>query len=286
MAEIDHIVIGARTLEEGARYIEDLLGVKPSKGGVHPGAGTHNMLLGMGANCFLEVIAPDPAQPEPAHPRPFDLDDASLRTMLEAEPRLIAYVASTPALDAVVARLGASHAGEMRAMSRGNLSWRMAFPPQRQDMDNLIPPLIQWNGERAAKHIRDFRLAPDRAGRRTPGRRGGARLPRKPRPGGCGEGAPEPASAPDRPAAPPGRARGHADKRVTCHRLCDFPPRAKYSATRVPPPRRLRRLRNRCGNHPAGRYRHTLAGGTLSGVQASRLAVRPRSRQGSGEVTQ
>jgi hypothetical protein len=40
-------------------------------------------------------------------------------------------------------------------MARGNLSWRMAFPPQRQDMDNLIPPLIQWNGERAAKHIRD-----------------------------------------------------------------------------------------------------------------------------------
>jgi len=161
MAEIDHIVIGARTLEEGARYIEDLLGVKPTKGGAHPGVGTHNMLLGMGAGCYIEVIAPDPAQPEPAHPRPFDLDDAATRTMLEAEPRLIAYVASTPALDAVVARLGASHAGEIRPMSRGSLSWRMAFPPQRQDMANLIPPLIQWDGERAAKHIRDsgWRLA-------------------------------------------------------------------------------------------------------------------------------
>jgi hypothetical protein len=155
MAEIDHIVIGARTLEEGARYVEEHLGVKPSRGGTHAGVGTHNMLLGMGANCYIEVIAPDPAQPDPPHPRPFDLDDASLRTMLEAEPRLIAYVASTPALDAVVARLGPSQAGEVVSMARGNLSWRMAFPPQRQDMDNLIPPLIQWNGERAAKHIRD-----------------------------------------------------------------------------------------------------------------------------------
>ncbi len=81
--------------------------------------------------------------------------------MLEAEPRLIAYVASTPALDAVVARLGASHAGEIKAMSRGNFAWRMAFPPQRQDMDNLIPPLIQWDGERAGRHIHDsgWRLA-------------------------------------------------------------------------------------------------------------------------------
>jgi len=161
MAEIDHIVIGARTLEDGARHIEELLGVKPTKGGAHPGVGTHNMLLGMGANCYLEIIAPDPAQPDPPHPRPFDLDDASLRTALEAEPRLIAYVASTPALDAVVARLGPSQAGEIREMSRGNLSWRMAFPPQRQDMDNLIPSLIQWKGDRAAKHLRDsgWRLA-------------------------------------------------------------------------------------------------------------------------------
>ena len=175
MAEIDHIVIGARTLEEGARYVEDLLGVKPSKGGAHPGVGTHNMLLGMGAGCYIEVIAPDPAQPDPPHPRPFDLDDPSLRTMLEAEPRLIAYVASTPALDAVVARLGSSHAGEIQAMSRGSFAWRMAFPPQRQDMDNLIPPLIQWEGERAGRHLRDcgWRLValeaehPDSAALRT-----------------------------------------------------------------------------------------------------------------------
>jgi hypothetical protein len=31
----------------------------------------------------------------------------------------------------------------------------MAFPPQRQDMGNLIPPLIQWDGARAAAQIPD-----------------------------------------------------------------------------------------------------------------------------------
>jgi hypothetical protein len=35
-------------------------------------------------------------------------------------------------------------------MKRGKLSWRMAFPPQRQDMDNLIPALIQWDGGTSA----------------------------------------------------------------------------------------------------------------------------------------
>jgi hypothetical protein len=154
MAEIDHIVLGARTLEEGAAFVVQHLGVKPKPGGRHVGFGTHNMLLGLGRGCYLEVIAPDPEQSAPAHPRPFDLDDPGLRMALEAEPRLIAWVARTPVLDAVVARLG-PRAGEVKSMSRGDLSWRMAFPPQRQDMDNLIPALIQWQGEGASARLPD-----------------------------------------------------------------------------------------------------------------------------------
>jgi hypothetical protein len=37
----------------------------------------------------------------------------------------------------------------------------MAFPPQRKDMGNLIPPLIQWDDARPAAQIPDsgWRLA-------------------------------------------------------------------------------------------------------------------------------
>jgi hypothetical protein len=70
--------------------------------------------------------------------------------MLEAEPRLIAWVARTPVLDAVVTRLGTHHAGDIRPMSRGKLSWRIASPPQNQDMSNLIPSLIQWDDGKGA----------------------------------------------------------------------------------------------------------------------------------------
>ncbi len=154
MADIDHLVLGARTLEEGAAFIAQHLGAAPQKGGKHEGVGTHNMLLGLGPSCYLEIIAVDPSQPKPAHPRPFDLDDPGVHTMLEAEPRLLAWVARTPVLDAVVGRLG-PRAGEVREMTRGDLSWRMAFPPQRQDMDNLIPALIQWNGHGASSRLKD-----------------------------------------------------------------------------------------------------------------------------------
>jgi Glyoxalase-like domain len=58
-------------------------------------------------------------------------------------------------LDAVVARLG-PRGGEIRAMRRGDLSWRMAFPPQNLDLDNLIPPMIQWDdGQGAAPRLKD-----------------------------------------------------------------------------------------------------------------------------------
>ncbi|MFL1460898.1 VOC family protein [Roseococcus sp. DSY-14] len=154
MAEIDHIVLGARTLSEGAAHVEKLLGVKLQPGGVHEGAGTHNMLLGLGPDCYLEVIAPDPGQPEPAHPRLFDLDEPAVRMMLETGPALVGWVARTSAMDALMARLG-PRGGELREMRRGDLHWRMAIPPQRQDMDNLVPALIEWKGERAGRRLKD-----------------------------------------------------------------------------------------------------------------------------------
>ncbi len=159
MAEIDHIVVAARTLEEGAAYILAHLGVAPAPGGKHDGIGTHNLVLGLGPDCYLEVIAADPDQPEPPHPRPFDLDDPATKLMLEAGPHLVGWVARTPALEAVAARLGPSQAGEVKAWKRGTLSWKMAMPPQRQDMRNLIPSLIQWDdGKGAAPRLADSGL--------------------------------------------------------------------------------------------------------------------------------
>lgn len=164
MAELDHIVLGAATLEAGAAFVQRHFGVAPEPGGAHDGVGTHNLLLGLGPSHYLEIMAPDPAQPTPAHPRPFGLDDPALRIALEAEPRLIAWVARTPALAAVVARLG-PHGGEIVAMRRrgvgGDLAWRLAMPPPREAMDNLIPTLIQWDTGSAAARLPDrgWRLA-------------------------------------------------------------------------------------------------------------------------------
>jgi len=41
----DHLVVAARTLDEGAAWCEATLGVVPAPGGKHPLMATHNRLL-------------------------------------------------------------------------------------------------------------------------------------------------------------------------------------------------------------------------------------------------
>src|SRR3546814_14325236 len=57
---IDHIVITAPSLAEGAAYVESVLGVAPQPGGEHTRMGTHNMVLRLGDDVYLEVIAINP----------------------------------------------------------------------------------------------------------------------------------------------------------------------------------------------------------------------------------
>ena len=45
-------------------------------------------------------------------------------------------------------RLG-HKAGEVRAMRRGELEWRMASPPREEALDGLIPSLIEWRASAA-----------------------------------------------------------------------------------------------------------------------------------------
>jgi len=97
--EIDHLVVAAHSLVQGAAWCEATLGVLPGPGGRHVFMGTHNRLLAIGsvayARACLEIIAIDPDGPAPARPRWFGLDDPALQQSLQHTPRLLHAVVRT-----------------------------------------------------------------------------------------------------------------------------------------------------------------------------------------------
>lgn len=141
-AVFDHLVISAASLTEGALAIEAALGVPLEPGGKHPFMGTHNWLLSLGPEEYLEVIAIDPAAPKPDRPRWFRLDRFS------GPPRVTNWVLRTAGLDSALAAAPVG-AGRPVELERGPYRWRMGVPEDGcLPFDGAFPALIEWQGER------------------------------------------------------------------------------------------------------------------------------------------
>lgn len=144
-SQLDHLVVACADLEQGCDWVERALGARPSGGGAHPLMGTHNRLLRLGDGAYLEVIAADPAAPDPPRPRWFGLDDPALRRSLAAEgPRLLTWLVRTDDIAAAVAAcpvaLGAPETG-----ARGAMRWLLTLRPDGTLPEGgAMPTLIEW----------------------------------------------------------------------------------------------------------------------------------------------
>lgn len=147
---VDHLVVAAPDLDEAVEAVESALGLELEAGGSHPGLGTRNRLLGLGAGAYLEVIAPDPEQPEPDAPRPFGIDQLETPTLVTWALAVGGGVES----DGVASDDSPSGYQPFRSMSRrrpdgGTLSWKIAFPTEAARIDSPVQPvpfLIDWRG--------------------------------------------------------------------------------------------------------------------------------------------
>jgi hypothetical protein len=140
---IDHLVLVARSLEEGADFCERELGVRPGAGGEHPLMGTHNRLLALGGKNYLEVIAINPAAPAPKHRRWFGMDDMDLQKRTERGPSLAAFVAASNDVGACVEAM--PELGVVQNLQRGDLRWQMALRDDGALLEGgTVPAVIQW----------------------------------------------------------------------------------------------------------------------------------------------
>jgi Glyoxalase-like domain len=148
ICQLDHIAIIAPSLKDGIVWVRDCLGVSPQIGGQHSQMGTHNMLLRLGDDFFLEVITIDPNAIKPAHARWFGLDDrASLDSHWHDGRRLRGMVARTDNL-ATLAGQSPALLGQPMRITRGTRAWQFAVRADgRLPMDGAVPHLMDWGAE-------------------------------------------------------------------------------------------------------------------------------------------
>ena len=140
---IDHLVFTASNLEQGMDHIEELLGVRPIVGGQHPNFGTHNALLSLGPQTYLEVIAPDPALAIPDNGLLFE-------KYFNKSPQLARWVLRVESIEQLSDKLrangydlGSVEQGSRRTPEGTILSWKLTNP-YIIPLDGSIPFLINW----------------------------------------------------------------------------------------------------------------------------------------------
>lgn len=138
-AMLDHLILGCNDLDHGVAFVEARTGVRAAFGGVHPGAGTRNALLSLGGQRYLEILAPDPAQPATENP-----------VKALSEPRLLTWAAHLGDLDALARKLreaGIAFEGPTPgSRKRPNglvLQWRTLI--LKDDAAGLLPFFIEWS---------------------------------------------------------------------------------------------------------------------------------------------
>jgi hypothetical protein len=143
LSRVDHIIYGTPDLDTTVEDLAVQFGVRASVGGQHPGEGTRNALYSLGPSRYLELMGPDPDQPEPDRPRWVGIDDLS-------EPRIVAWAAKATRLDIAVKEgrnrgvaLGDVLEGGRTRPDGTRLSWRLT-DPRSVVGDRIVPFLIDW----------------------------------------------------------------------------------------------------------------------------------------------
>ena len=140
--DVDHIMWGARNLDEGIAFIEAKTEVKAVFGGVHPKRGTRNALLSLGRRQYLEIISLDPAQKGVRDERAAQLEQLTT-------PRILTWAAATRNIEVLDTRVRAAGfqtsgiaPGSRQKPDGTLLRWKTLAVAGESD---IVPFAIEWD---------------------------------------------------------------------------------------------------------------------------------------------
>lgn len=149
MHNLDHIVFGSLTLEEGTKFVENILQAKLSDIGYHKDMGTHNRVIRISERVYLEVIAIDPKSSNSSNKKWFNLDNSKLQSKLKKSPQIIRYVIENNDMNI------SKYYEPFFESSREIYEWQFAMPAlnnkilDREIIEaGMIPSLISWKSDK------------------------------------------------------------------------------------------------------------------------------------------
>ena len=149
MHSLDHIVFGSFNLDEGTKFVENILQAKLSEIGYHKDIGTHNRVIRISEKVYLEVIAIDPKTSKLNNRKWFNLDNSKLQSKLKKSPQVIGYVIENYNMNIT------KYYDPFFETSRDIYKWQFAMPTFNNNILNseiveagMIPSLISWKSDK------------------------------------------------------------------------------------------------------------------------------------------
>jgi hypothetical protein len=149
MHSLDHIVFGSFNLDEGTKFVENILQAKLSEIGYHKDIGTHNRVIRISEKVYLELISIDPKTNKLNNRKWFNLDNSKLQSKLKKSPQVIGYVIENDDMNIT------KYYDPFFESSRNIYKWQFAMPTFNNNIldseiieAGMIPSLISWKSDK------------------------------------------------------------------------------------------------------------------------------------------
>lgn len=139
MLHLDHILYAVPNLQKGIEDFEKITGVRPAYGGKHTDLGTHNALVSLGKEIYLELIAPDPNQSIPFENILFGIGKIKA-------PKIITWAVRSTNINEFGAKIQISKIEDGKRIKENGtvLKWKTAGFTKFVDSSGIVPFVIKW----------------------------------------------------------------------------------------------------------------------------------------------